>query len=240
MNQEKRITVVCGHYGCGKTNLSINLALELAREIEESPKQEGMLWEVTLLDMDIVNPYFRSSEYGELLSRHSIRLISPVFAGSTLDVPTLPPEMYAAFANERAHVIMDAGGDDAGITALGSIRTPIMETEYQMIYVINKYRILSQTPEQAVTLLKEIEEASGLKATAIVNNSHLGVETTLETVEASMDFAQQTAELCGLPLLYHTVPDFAVKDRNIPKALSGKLKVIGRYVQFPWEQENEI
>ena len=132
-----------------------------------------------MADLDIVNPYFRSSEYGGLLEEHGVRLIAPVFAGTTLDTPALPPELYSIFEPQTGRVFIDAGGDDAGVTALGGLHGQLEETGYQMLYVINRYRVLSQTPEEAAALLGEIEAASRLKATALVNNSHLGVETLL-------------------------------------------------------------
>lgn len=225
---KQNITILCGHYGCGKTNLSLNLALQMARQKKS----------VTLLDMDIVNPYFRSSEYGALLSAENIRLITPVFAGTALDTPVLPPEMYSIFTEKNAEgeVFVDAGGDDAGITALGGLSGQLREAGYEMLYVINRNRVLSQTPEQAVALLREIEAASHLRATAMINNTHLGVETTVETVLDSIPFARETANLSGLPLLYTTIPDFAVADRQ---ALPGDVRTIHRYVKFPWESENE-
>ena len=82
-----RFTVVTGHYGSGKTNLSINLALDLARTYDE----------VMLVDLDIVNPYFRSSDYTAMLVEHGVRVISPTFAGTTLDTPSLPGAVGAAF-----------------------------------------------------------------------------------------------------------------------------------------------
>ena len=231
MEKSNRITVICGHYGCGKTNLSINLAVEFEKERQR--KADSKIKQTALLDVDIVNPYFRSSEYGGILAENNIRLIAPVFAGTTLDTPTLPPEMYGAVDNEEIKLLIDVGGDDAGITALGSIRRQLQEAGYQMIYVINRYRILSQRPEDAKRLLEEIEEASGLKADAVVNNSHLSNETTVETVEASREFAGETAELCGLPLMYHTIPDFAAKKAAF---LPPDFKIVHRYVQFPWEE----
>ena len=100
MSNHPRITVICGHYGCGKTNLALNLALDAAAAGEK----------VTVADLDIVNPYFRSSEYGGLLEEHGIGLIAPVFAGTTLDTPTLPPELYSIFQPEAGRVFIDAGG----------------------------------------------------------------------------------------------------------------------------------
>ena len=175
MSEQARITVICGHYGCGKTNLALNLALEAAAAGER----------VTVADLDIVNPYFRSSEYGGLLQERGVRLIAPVFAGTTLDTPTLPPELYSIFEEAAGRVFIDAGGDDAGVTALGGLHALLDQAGYDMLYVINRYRVLSQTPEEAAALLGEIEAASRLKATALVNNSHLGVETRLDTLTAA-------------------------------------------------------
>lgn len=222
MEQEHKITVVCGHYGCGKTNLTLNLALEAAREGQR----------VTVADMDIVNPYFRSSEYRRLLEEKGIRLIAPVFAGTTLDTPTLPPELYSIFEPESGRVFLDAGGDDAGVTALGGLHEQLESCGYGMLYVVNRYRVLSQKPEEAAALLREIESASRLKATGLVNNSHLGVDTDLETLLEALPFAQKTAELTGLPLLYSTAPDFALEEgERLPEGFHE----IKRYVKFFWE-----
>lgn len=214
------ITIICGHYGCGKTNLALNLTLEAA---EKGP--------VTLVDLDIVNPYFRSSDYGDMLKECGVRLIAPVFAGTTLDTPTLPPEIQSVFAPGAGQVFIDAGGDDAGATALGGLSPGLARTGYELIYVINRYRVLSQTPEECAGLLREIEAASRLKAAGIVNNSHLGTQTELSHVLEALPFAQRTAKLTGLPLLYSTVPDFALDRGGPPEGF----KAVRRLVKFPWE-----
>lgn len=220
-----KITVVCGHYGCGKTNLTLNLAAEAA----ESGRR------ITVVDMDIVNPYFRSSEYDAFLEKRGIRLIAPTFAGTTLDTPVLPPEIYSIFSMEDTEIFIDAGGDDVGATALGRLSRELSDVGYEMLYVVNGYRVLSRRPEETVTLLREIEAASHLKATAVVNNSHLGVDTTAKTVLDAVGFARDAARLCGLPLKYSTIPDFAA-----PDSLPDGLKVIRRYVHFVWEDENDF
>lgn len=221
MESEGRIKIICGHYGCGKTNLTLNLALEAAENGER----------VTVVDMDIVNPYFRSSEYGELLGSRGIRLITPVFANTTLDTPTLPPDIYSIFEPDSGTVYIDAGGDDAGVTALGGLHTQLEESGYEMLYVINQNRALSQTPEECAELLAEIEAASRLKATGVINNTHLGVETDLEILLEGIPFANRTAELLSLPLLYSTAPDFALaEDERLPV----NFKQIKRYVKPNW------
>ena len=222
---QSKITVICGHYGCGKTNLALNLAVEAARRGRRS----------VIVDMDIVNPYFRSSDYSAFLKKHGVELIAPVFANTTLDTPVLPPEIYSVFSMEDADIFIDAGGDDVGATALGRLSRNFEEVEYEMLYVVNRYRILSTQPEETLTLLREIEAASHLKATAVVNNSHLGVNTTQQTVLDAVDFARDSADLCGLPLLYSTIPDFAVEG-DLPE----NCKVVRRYVHFVWEDEPDF
>lgn len=222
---QRKITVVCGHYGCGKTNLALNLAVEAAKSGRRS----------VIVDMDIVNPYFRSSDYSAFLEKHGVQLIAPVFANTTLDTPVLPPEIYSIFSMEDADIFIDAGGDDVGATALGRLSRNLEEAGYEMLYVVNRYRILSTKPEETLPLLREIEAASHLKATAVVNNSHLGVNTTAQTVLEAEGFARDAARLCGLPLLYSTIPDFAVEGE-----LPENFKIVRRYVHFVWEDEPDF
>jgi len=223
--------IVTGHYGSGKTNLSINLALDLAERYAE----------VTLVDLDVVNPYFRSSDYTALLERHGVRVVAPTFAGTTLETPSLPAAIYGALDSTGA-VILDVGGDDAGATALGRYAKQIEQIDYDMLYVINCYRNLTSTPEEAAALLPEIEAASRLLATGIVNNSHLRRETTVETVLASAAFARRSADILGLPLVCTTVPrSIASGISSVPSDPTYVMNAypIELYVRFPWEQPAE-
>ena len=222
------ITIIAGHYGAGKTNLSVNLALDLVRDRRA----------VTLVDLDIVNPYFRASEQRGLLEQAGVHLVAPVFseAGTSLDVPSLTGAIIPALedADGEHLVIVDLGGDDVGATALGQLHRQIETAGYEMLYVVNRYRVLSTKPEETLPLLREIETASHLKATAIVNNSNLAVQTDMQTVLDAVPFAKKAAELCHLPLLYSTVPDFAVEN-TLPEGF----KAVKRYVRFVWEDETE-
>lgn len=201
------ITIVTGHYGVGKTNFSLNLA----HDVKKVGKQ------VTLIDLDIVNPYFRSSDYAALLESSGIRVISPVFAGSTLDVPSLSGAIYPALelADEENIVIVDVGGDEVGAGTLGRFSTTITTKPYRLMYVINAYRNLTQTPEEAAELFAEIEAKSGLKASGVVNNSHLGYETDLSVIEKSLEYAERVASLLDQPLLASTIP---VTAKNLDNA----------------------
>lgn len=215
-----RVTVVCGHYGTGKTNLSINLAMEAASEGDE----------VTLIDMDVVNPYFRSSDYAEMLTEKGIRVIGPNFANSNLDTPSLPAAIGDAIA-EGQRVIIDVGGDDAGATALGVYSRQLSAADPDVIYVVNRYRSQTTVPEEAVEILSEVERAAHIKATCIANNSHLKQYTTLETVLDSIPFAERVSELTGLPIRFNTVPIGVEPLNKIPL-----MYPVSVYVKAPWEK----
>lgn len=203
MLQLNKLTIIYGHYGCGKTNLSVNLALDLARQDKR----------VTLVDLDIVNPYFRSSDYTPMLQKKGIKVVAPQFAGTNLDLPSLSAEIYAAFDTSAGYVIVDVGGDDAGAYALGRFSQQVMRLpSYSAFYVINHYRALTSTPQEAAALLEEIEAASRVKATGVINNSHLQQLTEKKHILDSLPFALQTAKLLKLPLVLTTAPAFLAEE----------------------------
>ena len=217
------ITVVVGHYGAGKTNFSVNLAIDLAAEGAQ----------VTVIDLDVVNPYFRATEQRALLEGHGIGLVAPMFseAGTSLDVPSLTGRITPTIqdADEGSYVIVDAGGDDVGATALGRFARSIAARDYAMLYVANRFRNLVQDSVDALENLREIEFASHLQATAIVNNSHLKDATTPSAIEQGVEYAEALAELSQLPLVCTTVPSKA------PVSRLHAAYVVESYVKNPWE-----
>ncbi|MBQ8180009.1 MAG: hypothetical protein IJ026_06205 [Candidatus Methanomethylophilaceae archaeon] len=218
---EKRVTVVCGHYGTGKTNLSINLALDCARRGEE----------VTLVDMDVVNPYFRSADYSDLLESEGVRVIGPNFANTNLDTPSLPGSARVAI-EEGGRVIVDVGGDDAGATALGMYAGTLEGSDPDVLYVVNMYRSLTTRPEEAVGILREIEAAARIRVTGLVNNSHLKQDTVADTVLGSMGFADEVSRATGLPLRFTTAPRQVAVDllNKVPN-----IYPVDVCVRAPWE-----
>jgi len=218
----KRINIICGHYGSGKTNLALNLAMDL--------KRGGA--GVVLVDLDIVNPYFRSADYTGLMEKNGIKVISPSTAGTTVDAPALTGEILSVFDKTDDSIIIDVGGDDAGAYALGRFSNRIAaQGEYEMLYVINKYRKLISTPQEAVELLREVESAGSLRATGIVNNSHLCDLTSAQDILSSIPYAEQTAELAGLPLVMIAVP------KKLEQELAGKIEnlyPVDIIVKLPW------
>ena len=192
----KRVLLMAGHYGSGKTNIAVNLAMKL--------KKEGK--PVVIADLDIVNPYYRTKDSRDELEEAGIPLISSAYANSNVDVPALPQELYSIFANKDNYAIMDIGGDDRGALALGRYTPFILEEDnYEMYFVLNCFRPLTRTVEDAIGVMREIEEAGGIRFTGIINNSNLGAETTPEDVTGSAAFAEELAAASGLPVCFTTV-----------------------------------
>ena len=188
----REITIFAGHYGSGKTNLAVNYA------IFRKSSDGG---DVVICDIDTVNPYFRTADSARLLERHGVRLVSPPYANTNVELPSLPPGAGAAFADTGNTVIVDVGGDDAGAVALGQFSGAIAERGYDMWLVVNRYRYLTGTPGEAVEIMREIERASHLRFTGVVNNSNLGRDTTAGAVRESADYARCVARDAGLPLV---------------------------------------
>ena len=192
----KRLTLMAGHYGSGKTNIAVNLAMMLKREGND----------VVIADLDIVNPYYRTKDSEEELRAAGIPLISSEYANSNVDVPALPQELYSIVDVKSRHAIVDIGGDDRGALALGRYTPYILEeNDFDMLLVVNKYRPLTPDTESTLEVMREIEAAGGLPFTGIVNNSNLGRETTPEDVIASDAYAKEIAAATGLPIRMTTV-----------------------------------
>ena len=220
----KRLTLFAGHYGSGKTNIAVNYALQLAKEGKQ----------VCIADLDIVNPYFRTADSAAKLKAAGVTLVSPQFANTNVDLPALPAEAYRLVQDTESYGIMDIGGDDRGAYALGRY-VPFIKEEnnYRMIFVANLYRPLTRTPEEALEVLREIEAACGLRFTDIVNNSHLGEFTDLQTVLDSQDYIARLSGLSGLPVFATTVrADLAeAVIRHIPNVFP--LQLQEKYFDLP-------
>ena len=189
----KRVTLFSGHYGSGKTNIAVNYALHLAE----------MGLPVTIADLDIVNPYFRTKDSAEDFERAGIRLISSMYANSNVDLPALPAELYALTEDKSRYAVLDVGGDDRGALALGRYAPAILEEgDYESIFVANFYRPLTPNAEAALEVMKEIEVAGKIPFTAIVHNSNLGEETKAEDVLVMQKEAERLSEMTGLSLLF--------------------------------------
>lgn len=204
-----KLIVVTGHFGAGKTNFAVNLAIRLAREGKP----------VTLVDLDIVNPYFRAADNKKQLEELGVVCIVPDYANTNVDIPSLPPTVMGAL--ETAHrepdryTILDVGGDN-GAVALGMYNRYFTEGQYELLYTASMYRPLTEQAEDALANLKEIEQISRLRATGIVHNSNLGAETTSADILAAVPWADALAAESGLPLVCTCVMKDIAGELSLP------------------------
>ena len=216
----KRITLLCGHYGSGKTNIAVNLSFAL-RETHEK---------VAVADLDIVNPYFRTKDSAEELEKADIKLIVSEYAGTNVDIPALPQGMYSLTDDKSVKAVIDVGGDDRGALALGRLSDAIKEeNDYEMLLVINKFRPLTPDVESTLEVMREIEAACRIKFTGIVNNSNLGEMTTVEDVLGSVSYANDVSKATGLPIKFTAVKD------SLYNSIEGEIENL-----FPLKLQNKI
>ncbi len=221
----KRVTIIAGHYGSGKTNVAVNYALKVAASGKKT----------SLSDLDIVNPYFRSKDSEKVLADNGIRFISSAYANSNVDVPALPADAYAVTADKEAYAVVDVGGDDRGALALGRYVPEILaENNYEMLFVVNCYRPLTRDAKSTIEVMREIEDAAKMRFTGIINNSNIGDETKAEDVISSVSYANEISEITGLPIKFTSV-HHALYDE-----LDGKIKdlfPIRLYIRQTWKAE---
>ena len=177
-----------GHYGSGKTNMALNLAILL--------RQAGR--RVNVIDLDIINPYFRLADGAQRLEEYGIGHVAPMYVNTNVDIPALPPQIPGLLDSFDGTLVIDVGGDDTGAAALGGFARAIEARGYQMLLAVNKYRPFTGTEQEAVQVAAEIEQASRLRFTGIAANPNLGPETTAETVLSALPFTKALAERMGL------------------------------------------
>lgn len=206
----KRITLFAGHYGSGKTCIAVSYAKLI--------KKSG--FDTSIIDLDIVNPYFRTKDSEKELTDAGINIIASEYANTNLDAPALPKEIYSAISDKSTHLVIDVGGDDRGAVALGRYAEDITADDYDMLFVANCYRPLTKTPEDALEVMREIEVASKIKFTGIVNNSNIGNITTSDDVKKSTAFVEKLSQLAGIPVVMTTATGniFEEIKNDIPNA----------------------
>ena len=196
MNNFKRLTLLCGHYGSGKTNVAVNLAFYLKEQYNN----------VVVADLDIVNPYFRTKDSMADFKARGIELICSEYANTNVDIPALPADMYRLTVDKSITAVIDVGGDDRGAYALGRLVPEIKaEDNFDMLMVINGFRPLTPDAESTIEVMREIETACGLKFTGLVNNSNIGDETTTEDIIKSIGYANEVSIASGLPIVMTSV-----------------------------------
>jgi hypothetical protein len=195
MVPEKQLFIITGNYGSGKTEFSVNFIKQLSGQTSVSP---------TIVDMDIVNPYFRSREAVEMLEKMGVRVVAPRGSQAFADLPIVLPEVKGAIRNRDIFVLMDVGGDAEGARVLSSFNDTFQQLsgQYEMLFVVNTKRPFTQDADGALKILREIEETSRLKMTGLIANTHLIDETTPEIIKGGFEVACELRNKTGLPVKY--------------------------------------
>lgn len=218
----KRIQIITGHYGSGKTEYAVNLALHLVREHEN----------VALADMDIVNPYFRSYEQAKRLEEAGVRVIV-TSCGGIADIPAINPEVMSVFQQEKWTGVLDIGGDPIGARVLARFAPQLKPEEFDLLFVLNANRPETKDVESALLYMQGIEAECRQKITGIVNNTHLCGETTAEEILKGAALAQALSERTSLPVIHHAVQKKFVE--QVQDKLKEPVLPMNIYMKKPWE-----
>lgn len=217
----KRITIFTGHHGSGKTELAINYTLKLAQTKKK----------VAIVDLDIVNPYFRSREVKKELEAKGIRVITPKGILYHADVPTISPEILGVLQNEDTYVVFDVGGDDAGATALGRFINNFTKDSTNMYFVVNSFRPFTKDAEGVIKILREVEIASRLSVSGLVSNGNLSYETTAAVIREGYKITNEVANQLELPIVFVGVKKELVKATEDLKSSILPLEI---FMLLPW------
>ena len=193
---DKRVVLFMGHYGSGKTFCAVNYALALANK--------GL--PVSIYDLDIVNPYFRTVDALKTLEKAGVELIVSPYAETNVDIPAMNAASYKMVDDKSRYAVLDIGGDDRGALALGRFYEQILkEDNFECLFVVNPYRPETRDILGAISVKNEIESAARIPFTGIVNNANLGEETTIEHILYGKEFCEKLGAKTGLPLKFSSV-----------------------------------
>ena len=196
---DHRLTIIIGAYGSGKSEIAVNMSLAQREALPDK--------KLLIADMDIVNPFYRSSDCAASLEEAGVRLITPLYAGSNVDAPVLPPDMYVIFDDESYQGIFDIGGEDMGAIVLGSIRKRIENADAVIYMAVNTLRPFTSDPEQIAIMTNELAAAAGFKIDGYLNNTNLLEETTADIVAEGEAKILEASKITGVPLIANCVMD---------------------------------
>ena len=210
---DRRIRIITGHYGSGKTEFAVNYVKKLRESVDGR---------VAIADLDIVNVYFRSREKKEELEEKGIQVIASNLDTAVADVPAVSGAMTMPVINKEYQYVVDLGGNDVGRLVLGRIKPLLDHAEADFFMVVNAYRPNTSTPEGIIEQMENLEYAAGLKVTGFINNTNLVRETTAECLLHGDEVLKEVTKRTGVPVKYVSyVKD--VMTEEIPEGLSGEL-----------------
>ena len=194
---DHRLTIIIGAYGSGKSEIAVNMSLAQRKALPDK--------KLLIADLDIVNPFYRSSDCASALEAEGIRLVTPMYAGSNVDAPVLPPDMYVIFDDESYQGIFDIGGEDMGALVLGSLKKRIENTDAVIYMAVNTLRPFTSDAEQIAIMTNELAAAAGFKIDGYLNNTNLLEETTADMLVEGEAKILEASKITGIPLVANCV-----------------------------------
>jgi len=220
---DKRIAIFTGHFGSGKTEVAVNYALKMALSGEK----------VAIVDFDIVNPFFRTADVKDLLESKGIKVVTPVYANTNVDVPSLPAEISTLFDDKSYRVVLDVGGDDLGARVLSRYYDEIVSDDYIHCFVINTNRPMTRNTDEIETMISEIQESSKIKIDILVNNTNLLDATTPDVIAEGSSIIKKVSERISVPL------KLVCGMKDVLESYEGDPGIdrlyIERFIKLPWE-----
>jgi DNA repair exonuclease SbcCD nuclease subunit len=223
---DKRINIFTGHFGSGKTEVSVNYAIKLI--------EKGKI--TAIVDFDIVNPYFRTADVKELLEKKGIWVVTSQYANTNVDVPALPPEINTIFEKKEYTIVLDVGGDEIGARVLSRYREEILKDDYEIFFVVSARRPMTDTAEKIVEVISEIEYSSRLKITKLVNNTNLLDSTEIEDIVEGQRLVEEVSARLNIPIAFTSGFSEVMKEYEKGVAAhSTPLFMMDKLIKLPWE-----
>lgn len=221
---DHRLTIIIGAYGSGKSEIAVNMSLAQRKALPDK--------KLLIADLDIVNPFYRSSDCAQVLEEAGIRLVTPMYAGSNVDAPVLPPDMYVIFDDESYQGIFDIGGEDMGALVLGSLKKRIENTDAVIYMAVNSLRPFTSDAEQIAVMTSELSAAAGFKIDGYINNTNLLEDTTAEMLAQGEEEILKASEITGVPLIANCV----MEGVKVPEGLlkTPELLRMSRKIQYAY------
>jgi len=222
------IVIYTGSFGSGKTELAINQSIKTIKKKEK----------VVIVDLDIVNPYFRSREMREKLNELGIKVVAPPGKFALADIPLISPEIKGTIQDSDRLLLLDVGGDDVGAKSLASFYPVLKDTGYQMNLVINPYRPFTKNSDEILAMLREIEISSRLKINGLISNPNLGSQTNLELITRGHRIVKDVSKQINLPVKYLAIEQTIV-EKIYKHQFEDPIFVLQRYMKLPWDEKNK-
>lgn len=221
-NNIRRINIICGHYGSGKSEFSLNFALNI-----ETDKMIG------IVDLDVVNPYFRSREVRDIIDADRIEFISDSLDTTVgLDMPYISAKIKKPLQNENYVGIYDIGGNDIGMKVLHQIGEEMKSLNPEVLCVFNVYRPETNNVESIIDMIDKIEGESNLKITGLVNNSNFVRGTEVRDIIYGEKILQEVSEMTKIPIKYTSVWEKLVPE--LPENIKGEVVPLKLLLRKEW------